>query len=86
MDKNDIAISSRSTDFNVQISAVSIHSLFTDVWTNNRNSWGVDPESVGANRSAYYPRDQSHPMGWGDFGPKVMFYFVCEFEVEGAMF
>ena len=26
MDKNDIAISSRSTDFNVQISAVNIHS------------------------------------------------------------
>ena len=26
MDKNDIAISSRSSDFNVQISAVNIHS------------------------------------------------------------
>ena len=26
MDKNDIAISSRSIDFNVQISAVNIHS------------------------------------------------------------
>ena len=25
----------------------------------NRNSWGVDPESLGANRSAYSPRDQS---------------------------
>ena len=25
----------------------------------NRNSWGGDPESQGANRSAYYPRDQS---------------------------
>ena len=25
----------------------------------NRNSWGGDPESLGANRSAYYPRDQS---------------------------
>ena len=24
----------------------------------NRNSWGGDPESLGANRSAYYPRDQ----------------------------
>ena len=24
----------------------------------NRNSWGGDPESQGANRSAYYPRDQ----------------------------
>ena len=24
-----------------------------------RNSWGGDPESLGANRSAYYPRDQS---------------------------
>ena len=24
-----------------------------------RNSWGGDPESQGANRSAYYPRDQS---------------------------
>ena len=22
-------------------------------------SWGDDPESLGANRSAYYPRDQS---------------------------
>ena len=25
----------------------------------NRNSWGGDPESLRANRSAYYPRDQS---------------------------
>ena len=25
----------------------------------NRNSWGGDPEPLGANRSAYYPRDQS---------------------------
>ena len=25
----------------------------------NRNSWRGDPESLGANRSAYYPRDQS---------------------------
>ena len=25
----------------------------------NRNSWGGNPESLGANRSAYYPRDQS---------------------------
>ena len=25
----------------------------------NRNSWGGDPESLGANRSAYYPQDQS---------------------------
>ena len=25
----------------------------------NRYSWGCDPESLGANRSAYYPRDQS---------------------------
>ena len=25
----------------------------------NRNSLGGDPESQGANRSAYYPRDQS---------------------------
>ena len=25
----------------------------------DRNSWGGDPESLGANRSAYYPRDQS---------------------------
>ena len=25
----------------------------------NRNSWGGDPESQGANRSAYYPRGQS---------------------------
>ena len=25
----------------------------------HRNSWGGDPESLGANRSAYYPRDQS---------------------------
>ena len=25
----------------------------------NRNSWGGDPESQGAKRSAYYPRDQS---------------------------
>ena len=25
----------------------------------NRNSWGDDPESPGANRSAYYPRDLS---------------------------
>ena len=25
----------------------------------NRNSLGGDPESLGANRSAYYPRDQS---------------------------
>ena len=24
----------------------------------NRNSWGGDPESLGANRSAYFPRDQ----------------------------
>ena len=33
MYKNDIAISSRSTDFNVQISAEYTLSLFTDVWT-----------------------------------------------------
>ena len=25
----------------------------------NRNSWGGDSESLGANRPAYYPRDQS---------------------------
>ena len=25
----------------------------------SRNSWGGDPESLGANRSAYYPREQS---------------------------
>ena len=25
----------------------------------NRNSWGGDPESLGAKRSAYCPRDQS---------------------------
>ena len=25
----------------------------------NKNSWGGNPESLGANRSAYYPRDQS---------------------------
>ena len=25
----------------------------------SRNSWGGDPEYLGANRSAYYPRDQS---------------------------
>ena len=25
----------------------------------NRNSWGGDPESLRANRSAYYPQDQS---------------------------
>ena len=25
----------------------------------NRNSWGGDPESLGTNRCAYYPRDQS---------------------------
>ena len=25
----------------------------------NRNSWGGDPEYLGANRSAFYPRDQS---------------------------
>ena len=25
----------------------------------NRNSWGGDPECLGANRSAYYPRNQS---------------------------
>ena len=25
----------------------------------NRNSWGGDPESLGQNRSAYYPRGQS---------------------------
>ena len=25
----------------------------------NRNSWGGDSESLGANRSAYHPRDQS---------------------------
>ena len=25
----------------------------------NRNSWGGDPESLGAYRSAYYPRNQS---------------------------
>ena len=24
----------------------------------NRNSWGGDPESLGTNGSAYYPRDQ----------------------------
>ena len=23
----------------------------------NRNSWGGDPKSLGANRSAYYPQD-----------------------------
>ena len=25
----------------------------------NRNSWGGDPESLWANKSAYYPQDQS---------------------------
>ena len=25
----------------------------------NRNAWGGDPESLGANRSANYPRDKS---------------------------
>ena len=25
----------------------------------NRNSWGGDPEVLGVNRSAFYPRDQS---------------------------
>ena len=25
----------------------------------NRNSWGGNPESLGTNRSAYNPRDQS---------------------------
>ena len=25
----------------------------------NRNSWGGETESLGANRSVYYPRDQS---------------------------
>ena len=77
----NIAISSRLTDFNVQISAINIHSHCTQMFGQNckfnlsllffmiiillgcasvnRNSWGGDPESLGANRSAYYPRDQS---------------------------
>ena len=35
MDKNDIAISSRITDFNVQISAVSIHSHCSQMFGQN---------------------------------------------------
>ena len=34
-------------------------SIDLDCTSVNRNSWGGDPESLGANRSAYYPRDQS---------------------------
>ena len=35
MDKNDIAISSRITDFNVQISAVNIHSHCSQMFGQN---------------------------------------------------
>ena len=35
MDKNDLAISSRITDFNVQISAVNIHSHCSQMFGQN---------------------------------------------------
>ena len=35
MDKNDLAISSRSTDFNVQISAFNIHSYCSQMFGQN---------------------------------------------------
>ena len=35
MDKNDIAISSRITDFNVEISAVNIHYHFSQMFGQN---------------------------------------------------
>ena len=36
-----------------------IYLLYHEFALVNRNSWGGDPESLGANRSAYYPRDHS---------------------------
>ena len=39
----------------------------------NRNSWGRDPESLGANRSAYYPRDQS------------LFVYYLTLGIQGAL-
>ena len=42
--------------FRIASPRVSIDLGFASV---NRNYWGGDPESLWANRSAYYPRDQS---------------------------
>ena len=42
--------------FRMAYPGVPIHLGFASV---KRKSWGGDPESLGANRSAYYPRDQS---------------------------
>ena len=42
--------------FRIASPGVAIDLSFASV---NRNSWGGDPGSLGANRSAYYPRDQS---------------------------
>ena len=38
--------------FRIASPGVPIDLSFASV---NRNSWGGDPESLGANRSAYYP-------------------------------
>ena len=42
--------------FRIASPGVTIDLGFASV---NINSWGGDPESLGANRSAYYPRDHS---------------------------
>ena len=42
--------------FRIAYPRVTIDLGFASV---NRNCWGGDPESLGANRSAYYPREQS---------------------------
>ena len=53
--QNDLAISSRITDFDVQFSTFRIASPKISIDLGcasvNRNSWGGDPESLGANRS-----------------------------------
>ena len=36
----------------------------------NKNSWGGNPESLGENRSAYYPQDQSLFVYWRTFFDK----------------
>ena len=40
----------------------------------NRNSWGGAPESLGANRSAYYPRD-----------PSLFFYYKPNFSISSCL-
>ena len=53
MDKNDNALS--SIDVAISLIDIAISSIDRGCPSVNRNSWGGDPESLGANRSAYYP-------------------------------